>query len=246
MKSPEDFWHLYEIKLDGSGFRQLTFNNRDFKIPDDPNRPGANARVFARYGDFSPAYLPDGRIIFSSSRYPSQSGSCGQRALNLYVLNSETREMRRLITERAGAMDPYVLSNGRVAFSHWVDNMNMPAVAGMGLEPLEVHRNFAPSLWGLWSMNPDGSDAGRYAFNAGKFESEGGILQPRELADGRIVYIYREQGNLLGSTLATAIAILTPGAGEGNAVKGIRRISIATQANAQANRERADEPGWIV
>jgi hypothetical protein len=221
VKSPEDFWHLYEVKLDGSGFRQLTFNNRDFKIPDDPNNPRANARIFARYGDFSPTYLPDGRILFASTRYASQSASCGQRALNLYVMNADGTGMHRLTTERAGAIDPYVLSNGRVAFAHWIDNMNVPAVAGVGLEPLEVYRNFAPSSWGLWSMNPDGSDAGRFAFNAGKFESRGGIFQPRELPDGRIVYTFREQGNLLGSTLATGIAILTVGAGEGNTVKGI-------------------------
>ena len=80
-------WHLYEIGLDGTGLRQLTFDDRDIPIPDDPRNPGRNERVFGRYGDFGPAYLPDGRIIFVSTRYMTMSGSCGHRGQNLYVLD---------------------------------------------------------------------------------------------------------------------------------------------------------------
>jgi hypothetical protein len=78
-------WHLYEIRLDGldgasatSGFRQLTFDDRDVPIPDDPRAPGRNRRVFGRYGDFGPAYLPDGRIILrTTTTSPRPSGASG-------------------------------------------------------------------------------------------------------------------------------------------------------------------------
>ena len=30
VKADKEQWHLYEIGLDGSGFRQLTFDDRDF------------------------------------------------------------------------------------------------------------------------------------------------------------------------------------------------------------------------
>lgn len=221
LRTAKSQWHIYQIKLDGSGLRQLTTGDRDWKIPADPNFRQRNQNSFGRYGDFSPAYLPDGRIIFSSSRYASLSASCGQRALNLYVMNGDGSEMHRITTERAGAVDPYVLASGRVVFSHWVDNMNTPAPAGPGLRPLEVDRNFGPSFWILWATNPDGTAAGRYAFNDGKFRDRGGLFQPREMPDGRLVYTYRAAGNLLGSTLSTGIALLTPGAGDGNTVKGI-------------------------
>ncbi len=214
-------WHIYEINLDGTGFRQLTFDDRSFKIPVDPANPKLNQSLFGRYGDFSPAYLPDGRIVFSSSRYPSLSGSCGQRALNLYVMNGDGSGMHRITTERAGAIDPYVLSSGRVVYSHWVDNMNVPAPAGPGLQPLEPERNFSSSFWILWAALPDGMAAGRYAFDGGKFQDRGGLFQPREMPDGRLVYTYRTAGNLLGSTLASSIALLTPGDGTGNNVSGI-------------------------
>lgn len=221
VKTAKSQWHIYEIKLDGSDFRQMTYDDRSLLIPTNPREPTQNKALFNRYGDFSPAYLPDGRIIFSSSRYPSLSGSCGQRALNLYVVNGDGSNMHRITTERAGAIDPYVLASGKVVFSHWVDNMNVPAFAGSGLQPLAVERNFSSSFWIFWATNPDGTEAGRYAFNGGKFKDKGGVFQPREMPDGRIVYTYRTGGSLLGSTLPTGISLLTPGAGDGNDIKGI-------------------------
>jgi hypothetical protein len=214
-------WHIYKINLDGTGFRQLTFDDRSFEIPIDPANPKENQSLFGRYGDFDPAFLADGRIVFSSSRYPSLSASCGQRTLNLYVINADGSELHRITTERAGAIDPYVLSSGKVVYSHWVDNMNVPSSADGGLQPLEPERNFAASFWILWSANPDGTGAGRYAFDGGKFQDQGGLYQPREMPDGRLVYTYRSSGNLLGSTLATSIALLKPGDGTGNNISGI-------------------------
>lgn len=213
-------WHLYEINLDGTGLRQLTFNDRDIPIPVDPQAPRRNQRVFGRYGDFGPAYLPNGRIIFVSTRYMTLSGSCGQRGQNLYVLNPETGEMFRRTTERAGAIDPAVLSDGTVVFSHWVDAMNTPALDGPGLRLLETDYNFAPSFWGIWVMNPDATSARRYAFLRGGLEDGGGAYQPHELPDGdpsgrasgrSLVVTFRGAGSLLGNTLANAITRIEPG-----------------------------------
>ena len=217
---PGEQWHLYEIGLDGMGLRQLTFDDRDIPIPDDPRNPGHNERVFGRYGDFGPAYLPDGRIIFVSTRYMTLSGSCGQRGQNLYVLDPESGEMHRRTTERAGAIDPAVLSDGTVVFSHWIDATNMPALDGPGLRPLETDYNFAPSLWAMWAMNPDGTGAHRYAFLHGGLEDGGGAYQPHELPDGdpsgrasgpSLVVTFRGAGSLLGNTLANAITRIEPG-----------------------------------
>ena len=204
-------WRLYEIGLDGAGLCQLTFDDRDIPIPDDPRNPGRNERIFGRYGDFGPAYLPDGRIIFVSTRYMTLSGSCGQRGQNLYVLDPESGEMHRRTTERAGAIDPAVLSDGTVVFSHWIDAMNAPALDGPGLRPLETDYNFAPSFWGIWDMNPDGTAAHRYAFLRGGLRDGGGAYQPHELPDGDLVVTFRGAGSLLGNTLANAITRIEPG-----------------------------------
>ena len=99
---PEGQWHLWEMGIDGAGLRRLTFDDRPVPIPPDPEHPGRNERVFGRYGDFGPAYLPDGRIIFASTRYMTLSASCGQRGQNLYVLDPDTGVLARRTTERAG------------------------------------------------------------------------------------------------------------------------------------------------
>ena len=221
VKSAEEQWHIYEINLDSTGFRQLTFDDRDIPIPVDLKAPRRNVRRFHRYGDFSPAYLPDGRIIFTSTRYMGQSGSCGQRTQNLYVMNADGSGLHRVTTERAGAMDPWVLHDGRVIFSFWADNVNTPALAGPGLRPLEPDRNFASSSWSLWAIHPDGTGLTRYAFLRGGLEDGGGAFQARELPNGNIVYTFRSNASLLGHTLPTGIARLTPGLVEENSVQGI-------------------------
>ncbi len=209
---PGGKWHLWEMKLDGSGLRQLTFEDRDIVIPTDPRNPGFNKKAFMRYGDFAPCCLPDGRILFVSTRYPTLSGSCGQRGLNLHVLDPATGAISRRTTERAAALDPYVLKDGRIIFSHWMDAMNLPSDIGPGLKPLRHEYNFVKSPWGIWSMNPDGSHAGRYAYLEGDLLDLGGVHQPRELADGNIIVSYRWIMSLIFDTLPSSVTILRPGA----------------------------------
>jgi hypothetical protein len=208
---PGGQWHLWEIGIDGKGLQQLTFDDRTIPIPDDPNNPGQNQRLFSRYGDFDPTFLPDGRILFVSTRYMTLSGSCGQRGQNLYILDPSTGFICRRTTERAGGMDPFVLNDGRIAFAHWIDAQNTPALYGSGLRPLETDYSFAPSLWSIWAMNPDATGAGRYAFQRGGLTDGGGVCQPRELPNGNLVVSYRQLTGLVGDTLASAVTIIEPG-----------------------------------
>ena len=221
VRTRNGMWRIFEVRLDGTGLRQVTPEERGLDIPDDPSRPRQNQSTFGRYGDFSPAYLPDGRIVFSSSRYPSTSGSCGQRALNLYVIDSNGANLHRILTTRSGAIDPFVLANGRIIFGLWFDNMNMPALGTEGLQPLETDANFQPSFFEPWSLNPDGTGAGRLGYMGGFLTHNGGGLHYREMPDGSIVYTRRATASLLGSTLATAIAKFRPGDGSNNTTEGI-------------------------
>ncbi|THB75016.1 MAG: hypothetical protein D3926_21060 [Desulfobacteraceae bacterium] len=204
-------WHIWQINVDGTGLRQLTFDDRSIPIPDDPENPGKNEQVFSRYGDFGPEWLPDGRILFSSTRYMTLSPSCSERGQNLYVLDPDTGTLTRRTTERSGAMDPVVLRDGRVAFSHWVDTVNRPASHGEGLEPLRQEYSHGPNMWGIWVMNPDATDAHRYLFTFGEINDGGGLFQPRELSNGNIVVAARAHSSLLGDTLANGVAVLEPG-----------------------------------
>ncbi len=208
---PNGQWHIWQMNIDGTGLEQLTFGDRDIPIPEDPRNPKRNERVFSRYGDFGPVWLPDGRILFSSTRYMTLSGSCGERGQNLYVLDTKTKRFSRRTTERAGGMDPFVLKDGRIAFSHWIDTTNRPKNHGQGLEPLKEAYSYGPNRWGIWVMNPDATDAHRYLFTFGNFEDGGGLFQPHELSNGNIVVAARAASSLLGDTLAGGVAIIPPG-----------------------------------
>ena len=61
---------LYEIHVDGTGLRQITGKD------DDP-LAGAGGRMTVLPEDYDPCYLPDGRIVFLSTR-KGQFIQCGR------------------------------------------------------------------------------------------------------------------------------------------------------------------------
>jgi hypothetical protein len=222
VRTRNGMWRIFEIGLDGSGLRQITPDSRGFTIPDDPKRPRQNEATFGRFSDFSPAYLPDGRIVFASSRYAGVSGSCGLRTVTLYVINPDGSDLRRIISTRSGAVQPWVMQDGRILFAMWMDNMNMPSLYTEGLQPLEADVNFGPSFFEPWACHPDGANAGRVGYMAGRMDhGPGGGMHFREMPNGEIVYTRRATASFLGSTLASAIAKFGPGDGTGNTIEGL-------------------------
>lgn len=119
---PHYSWRLFEIGVDGSNLRQLTHSDRDITIPDGPG----NAEAYTFYDDLFPAYLADGRIVFSSSRYPARAHYDGRPAFNLYIIDADGSNMRRITTERAAALHPAALPDGGIVFSRWWVNFNQP------------------------------------------------------------------------------------------------------------------------
>lgn len=119
-KAGTDPYHLYEIQLDGSGLRQLT---------DGP------------YDDYEPAYLPDGGIVFVSTRCRSWVACWMTQVGVLYRCDGDGSNIRRLSFNTAHDNTPWVLPDGRILFTRWeyVDRSQV-----------EFHH--------LWTMNPDGTN----------------------------------------------------------------------------------------
>lgn len=124
---PRLSWRLYEIGVDGTGLRQITTSDRSISIPDGLG----NAEAYSYYDDLFPAYLADGRIVFSSSRYPSRAHYDGRPTFNLYVVNPDGTGMQRITTERGSALHPTPLPDGRILFSRWWINFNQPSEKGI-------------------------------------------------------------------------------------------------------------------
>ena len=94
MKDP--WWHVYEIKPDGTGLRQLT---------DGP------------YHDVQPVYLGDGRIVFSSSRIGVRDEYHGYLATGLTVMNGDGGDMHCIGFNLGRDNEPSVMPDGRILFS---------------------------------------------------------------------------------------------------------------------------------
>jgi Tol biopolymer transport system component len=74
-KNKDDFYHIYEIDADGSDLKQLTF--ADYVT------------------DIDPLYLPDGSIIFSSTREPKFC-MCNRHIMcNLFLMDADGANIYR-------------------------------------------------------------------------------------------------------------------------------------------------------
>ncbi|MBX3359436.1 MAG: hypothetical protein KF745_13535 [Phycisphaeraceae bacterium] len=170
-------WRLFLIRPNGADLRQLTFSSQDSL---DLSQFGSAAAALRPYDDTDPVFLPDGRICFSSTRFPSFSHYAATRTTNLYVINTNGTRLIRLTADRNAADRPLVDPiSGRIVYSRWIRNPRFPAASadttipvdpddpgqgflesnGLTTDPAaavggpSMNRNF----WQLISLNTDGS-----------------------------------------------------------------------------------------
>jgi HEAT repeat protein len=92
----DPWWNIWRINTDGSGLTQLT------RGP---------------YHDVGPCYLPDGRIVFASTRSGIRDEYHGYPCTALYVMNPDGSDMHPIATNIGRDNEPAVLADGRIAFS---------------------------------------------------------------------------------------------------------------------------------
>jgi HEAT repeat protein len=119
------WWHIYRIGVDGTGLKQLT---------EGP------------YHDVTPAWLPDGRIVFASSRLGIRDEYHGYPCTGLYVMNQDGSDIHPIATNIGRDNEPALLPDGRIVFSR-----------------LEVFYSRNKTELTLHAVHPDGtSDMVRY------------------------------------------------------------------------------------
>jgi hypothetical protein len=156
-------------------------------IPDDDT---ANAGE-----DVSPAYLPDGRIVFASTRqrqskavlldendpqFEYQTEDRDESAFVLHVMNPDGSNIHQIEFNQSHDREPTVLSNGRVLFTRWDHAPGKDA----------MH---------LYTVNPDGTDLELYyGANSHDTGPDGKtntatieFIKPHEMQDGRILTLIR-------------------------------------------------------
>ncbi|MFQ6004478.1 MAG: hypothetical protein ACE5OQ_03155 [Woeseia sp.] len=171
---------------------QPTWNIWEYEFATDSLRRVIPSDLTAEAGhDLAPHYLPDGRIIFSSTRqirstailvdegkpqFSALDEDRNEMSFVLHVMNSDGSNIEQVSYNQSHDFDVSVLSNGQVVFSRW-DHMGSNDAVN------------------LYRMNPDGSNLELlYGQNSHATGTNGEILQfmqPRELEDGRIMALVR-------------------------------------------------------
>ena len=141
--------------------------------------------------DIMPKYLPDGRIVFASTRqtrsqailldegkgaFPHVDENRNEFAFNLHVINSDGTGLEQVTFNQSHDLDPAVLDDGRVVFSRWDGARQNDGVD-------------------LYVMNPDGSNLemlyGKQSHDTGPNGDTIQFTQPRQLEDGSLMALIR-------------------------------------------------------
>jgi hypothetical protein len=95
----QDDYHLYEMELATRKVRQLTFG--------------------LGFADYEGCYLPNGDIIFNSTRCVSTVDCWWTEVSNLYTCDKDGKYLRRLGFDQVHSNYPQVLANGKVIYTRW-------------------------------------------------------------------------------------------------------------------------------
>jgi len=154
-KAGQPHYHLYEINVDGTGLRQLTSGPFD---------------------DIEPTYLPDGDIVFCSSRVKCNVPCYYTPVAVLYRCGANGCNIRRLSANIEHENTPWPLPDGRIIYQRWeyVDRSQV----------LFHH---------LWTTNPDGTGQTVFFGNmhgGGAYLDAKPIPNPEEIHDPKVVMIH--------------------------------------------------------
>lgn len=200
-----------EVSYDGA---KVIFSMRIVPDPDADPLPtwniweyDATTRVLRRIiqsdtveeegNDIAPHYLPDGRIVFSSTRqrqsrailldenkpqFAAQDEDNREDAFVLHVMDADGTNIHQISFNQSHDLDPAVLANGKVIFTRWEHHID-------------------ENQFDLYTVNPDGSDLqllyGANSHATGTVDPTTGqpsiiqFLNPRPMQDGRTLALIR-------------------------------------------------------
>jgi len=172
---------LYEIGIDGRGLRQLT-------NPDCDCVEKNLATYGSNHHDVTPSFLPDGRIVFTSTRNRALVPCFNSGVDTLHVLNPATEEVRPISVNNVNEFDPSVLHDGRILYGRW-----------------EYVDKTALYMQSLWTTTPDGRM--EEAFFANNLAKPTAVLDARPVPGSRLVCVSLTPHN--GQAVG-AIAMIDP------------------------------------
>jgi hypothetical protein len=184
MRAPED------PALDED--EQPTWNIWSYHLPSDTLVRVIPSDITAEAGqDVAPRFLPDGRIVFSSTRqrqskailldegkpqFAALDEDRDSESFTLHVMNEDGSDVHQISFNQSSDLDPNVLSDGRIVYARWDNVNNIDTIS-------------------LYSMLPDGREQrllyGRHSTDTGPNGETIAFTEPQELPDGRLLVAMR-------------------------------------------------------
>jgi len=138
-------FRIYEIEIDpntglrvpGKPLRQLTFDTPDEAETIERYKGSCYGQGF---DDIDPCYLPNGEIMFASTRSKRAVLCFPMTSTTLHVMDPDGKNIRCISGGQVNEMSPCVLDDGRVVYTRWE----------------YVDKGFG-NAQSLWLVRPDGS-----------------------------------------------------------------------------------------
>ncbi len=181
-----------------------TWNIWEYTIASDTLRRVISSNVIAEEGqDVSPHYLPDGHIVFASTRqyqskavlldenkqqFEAQDEDGDESAFVLHVMDASGSNIQQVSFNQSHDMDPTVLSDGRILFSRWD---HAPGRNGVHFYTANPDGTNTQLHYGAASHTtlPDTNASGTVTYPTVQF------TKAKEMRDGRILTLVRPFSN---------------------------------------------------
>jgi hypothetical protein len=165
MDSDGPGFQLWEVNIDGTGLKQLT--NSDFD-------------------DLDPIYLPDGKIMFSTTRSHTYV-RCLPTSASFVIARCDADGKNIRIISRNSEPDylPTLLRNGSIIYTRW-----------------EYTERPLWRLQGLWTMNPEGTAVQVYWGNRSAYPDM--LIEPRQLpGSSKVIFVAAGHHKFFAGSLGT-------------------------------------------
>ncbi len=203
MSAGKRSFHLHEVNVDGTGFRQLTFGD---------------------YDDLDPIFLPDGKLMFTTTRAHTYV-RCGPTHQSPVLARCDADGKNIYVISRNCEPDylPSLLPDGRIIYTRW--------------EYTDKEQKRAQSLW---TMNPDGTGVSMFWGNQSVWPDI--LAEPRPIPGTERV-MFTGVGHHMW--FQGAIGIIDPAKGM-NYPDGLTKVTteIPWPEVGDGPREKSESPGY--
>jgi HEAT repeat protein len=183
----DPWWQIHTVGVDGTGLKKLTSGP---------------------YHSVGPAWLPDGRIIFASSRLGARDEYHGYLCTALCVMHRDGTGLRQLATNIGRDNEPAVMPDGRIVFSRLEvfysrnkTELTLHAMHPDGTQDMVIYGPERRRFWReLDHGDPDPADVQEAPLTHRVLR----MTQPQPMPDGRHVIVATQGGlTLIGPTRDT-------------------------------------------